>query len=221
MTTQPAVALVDYGAGNFASVRVALEHIDAEVFAVRTREELDRATHVVLPGVGAYAACMRRLEATGLVEPLRELIAADQKPFLGICVGMQLLAEMGREFEDYPGLGAIPGEVRRIDAAARAGLRLPHIGWNALHLRADTPLFEGLGETPHFYFVHSYAMEAEDPSAVVATVDYGADVAAVVARGQTFGVQFHPEKSQRAGLKLLENFVRLPSGARSRDNGAR
>ena len=208
-----AIGLVDYGAGNYASVRNALAHIGAPVFAVRTPDDLDEATHVVLPGVGAYAACMRRLEGIGMVDPLRELIAAQDRPFLGVCVGMQLLAGLGREFEDYPGLGAIDGECVRMDAAADAGLRLPHVGWNALHVRDDVALFEGLGDTPHFYFVHSYAVRAEDDGVVAATVDYGADVTAVVARGCTYGVQFHPEKSQRAGLKLLENFVRLPSGS--------
>ena len=207
--TERAIGLVDYGAGNYASVRNALEHIDAPVFAVKTPSDLERASHVVLPGVGAYAACMRRLEGIEMVEPLRELIAAGEKPFLGICVGMQLLAGIGREFEDYPGLGAIDGECVRMEDAVGAGLRLPHIGWNALHVRDDVPLFDGLGETPHFYFVHSYAVRPEDDSVIAATVDYGVDVTAVVARGRTYGVQFHPEKSQRAGLKLLENFVSL------------
>jgi glutamine amidotransferase len=200
------VGLVDYGAGNFASVRNALEHVGARVRAVRTAEELDSVTHVALPGVGAFAACMRRLEQTGLVDPLKRELFHGDRPFLGICVGMQLLAEWGREFEDHPGLGAIAGEVARIPAEAD-GLRLPHIGWNEVDVLVDSPLFHGLGERPYFYFVHSYAMTPADPSHVLATTPYGSDVCAAVGDGRVHGVQFHPEKSQRAGLRLLQNFA--------------
>lgn len=209
MSAQPRVGLIDYGAGNFTSVRNALRHIGVDVEPVRTADELDRHSHVILPGVGAFAACMRRLEAAGLVEPLRARLADAEQPFLGICVGMQLLAALGREFEDYPGLGLIAGECRRLPVEDD-GLRLPHIGWNAVALRDDLPLFAGLGDAPTFYFVHSYHVVPEDPAIVAATCDYGTDVTAAVRIGNVYGVQFHPEKSQQAGLRLLRNFVELP-----------
>jgi glutamine amidotransferase len=204
--TPSVVGLVDYGAGNFASVRNALEHVGAHVRPVRTAADLDSVDRLVLPGVGAFAACMRRLEQSGLVDPLKRELFHGDRPFLGICVGMQLLSEWGREFEDHPGLGAIAGEVARIPAEAD-GLRLPHIGWNEVHVRADSPLLHGLGERPYFYFVHSYAMTPADPDVVLATTDYGTPVTAAVGDGRVHGVQFHPEKSQRAGLRLLQNFA--------------
>ena len=203
------VGLVDYGAGNYTSVRNALRHIGADVQPVRSAEDLENQSHVILPGVGAFAACMRRLEGAGLVEPLRARLAETNLPFLGICVGMQLLAEIGREFEDYPGLGAIPGEVSRLPVEQK-GLRLPHIGWNTVTLNDGAPLFDGLGDAPTFYFVHSYQVVPEDPAAVAASCDYGSTVTAAVRTGSVYGVQFHPEKSQQAGLGLLRNFMELP-----------
>lgn len=202
------VGLVDYGAGNYTSVRNALRHIGADVDPVRTPADLERQTHVVLPGVGAFAACMRRLESAALVEPLQARIADRDRPFLGICVGMQLLAAIGREFEDYPGLGAIEGEVTRLPVDGE--LRLPHIGWNTVTLRDGAPLFAGLGDAPTFYFVHSYHLVPENADVIAATCEYGSQVTAAVRNGSVYGVQFHPEKSQQAGLGLLRNFLELP-----------
>jgi glutamine amidotransferase len=201
----PVVGVVDYGAGNFASVVNALRHVGAEVEPVRTAAQLAGQRRVVLPGVGAFGACMRRLEQAGLIEPLREFLAERQRAFLGICVGMQLLAAVGREFGDHAGLGAIDGEVRRIEPGE---LRLPHIGWNEVEHDGDE-LFDGLGERQSFYFVHSYQLVPEEREAVIATCEYGEPVTAAVRVGRAWGVQFHPEKSQRAGLALLSNFTRL------------
>jgi len=200
------VGLIDYGAGNFASVLNALQYLGLDVERVSLPEHLARATHVILPGVGAFAAAMRRLEASGLVDALREAVLGRARPFLGICVGMQLLADAGHEFGTCPGLGWIGGSVERIEAEP-AGLRLPHIGWNSLEIRRGSPLFAGLGDAPTFYFLHSYHLRPAAAEATLATCRYGIDVASVVARGNVFGVQFHPEKSQRDGLKLLANFA--------------
>ena len=208
MSERRSVGLVDYGAGNYTSVRNALLHVGAQVDPVRSAQDLERQTHVVLPGVGAFAACMRRLEAAGLVEPLRARLAERDRPFLGICVGMQLLAEIGREFEDCPGLGAIAGEVSRLPIEGD-GLRLPHIGWNTVSFRDGGKAFEGLGDAPTFYFVHSFQLVPDDPEVIAATCEYGSEVTAAVRSGSVYGVQFHPEKSQQAGLGLLTNFLEL------------
>jgi glutamine amidotransferase len=211
MTDRPRVGLVDYGTGNYTSVFNALGHVGCEVVPVRTPEEVTEQDRVVLPGVGAFAACMRRLEQGGFVEPLREVCAAGT-PFLGICVGMQLLGSIGHEFEDYPGLDIVGGEVSGIDAGDR---RLPHIGWNVVDADAQCPLFDGLGPEPAFYFVHSYELRPERGEAVAATAEYGARVTAAVAEDNVFGVQFHPEKSQQAGLRLLRNFATLTTARRA------
>lgn len=202
------VGLVDYGAGNYVSVANALRYLDVPVIPVRGPEDLTASTHVVLPGVGAFGSCRRRLDAAGLTEPILELVAAQRVPFLGICVGMQLLATVGREFGDHAGLGVVPGEVRRLDTG---GLRLPHVGWNVVEHR-DDPLFHGLGERPTFYFVHSFHLVPDDASAAIAHTGYGERVTAAVRAGRTWGVQFHPEKSQQAGLRLLRNFITLETG---------
>jgi glutamine amidotransferase len=199
------IGIVDYGAGNYASVANALTHVGARLDPIRTPEDLERQTKVVLPGVGAFGACRRRLDTTGLVEPLRALIAEGERPLLGICVGMQLLAAVGREFGDHEGLGAIDGEVRRIEAD---GLRLPHVGWNVV-AHAEDPLFAGLGAAPTFYFVHSFQLIPADPGVTIASCGYGEPVTAAVRTRNAWGVQFHPEKSQQAGLRLLRNFAAL------------
>ncbi len=209
MSDSRRVGLVDYGAGNYASVRNALLHIGAEVHPIRTAAELAAESHVILPGVGAFAACMRRLEALELVEPLRARLEQRDLPFLGICVGMQLLAGTGREFEDYPGLGALGGECSVLPVEGD-GMRLPHIGWNSVDFSDGAPVFDGLGDAPTFYFVHSYQVVPEDPAVIVGTCDYGSQVTAAVRSGSVYGVQFHPEKSQQAGLGLLTNFLALP-----------
>lgn len=202
------IGLIDYGAGNFASVLNALEYLGLDTIRVAEPGHLQGATHLVLPGVGAFAAAMRRLEASGLIDALREDALVRRKPFLGICVGMQLLARTGKEFETCPGLGWIEGSVEKIDTGA-SGLRLPHIGWNSVHAKRDSPLFRNLGDPATFYFVHSYHLLPADADATIATCRYGSDVVSVVGKDNVFGVQFHPEKSQRDGLRLLANFATL------------
>lgn len=199
------IGLIDYGSGNFSSVRNAVAHLGLDYIEIRTPESFAAATHLILPGVGAFAAAMRKLHELHLIEDLLEQVLEVRKPFLGICVGMQILATMGHEFEDCAGLDLIGGPCERI--AAPPGLRLPHIGWNALDLLRPSPLFAGMREQPIFYFVHSYHLQPKDPAALLATADYGVPVAAAVQHENIWGVQFHPEKSQHDGLRLLKNFA--------------
>jgi glutamine amidotransferase len=200
------IAVVDYGMGNLRSVLNALESIDAEARLVPDPGDLAAAEKIILPGVGAFGDGMRELRERGLVEPLRER-AADGCPLLGICLGMQLLADRSFEYGEHEGLGLIPGDVKLIET--EPGLRIPHVGWNDLLVKGDGALFSGLGEDPIVYFVHSYEFVPADADAVIATTDYGREVVAGVGRDGVFGVQFHPEKSQRDGIQLLRNFVAL------------
>lgn len=200
------IAVIDYGVGNLFSVEKALAALGAEVKVTSAAEDLRAAAKLVLPGVGAFGDCMRNFEATGLVPVLRELVAAG-KPLLGICVGLQILFEGSEESPGVPGLGLIKGKVRRIQAP---GLKVPHMGWNSLHIRAQreqTDLFRGLGEQPYVYFVHSFHAVPADPSVVTAQTDYGSTLTAAVAQGNIQATQFHPEKSGDVGLKILRNFL--------------
>ncbi len=209
--------ILDYGSGNLASARKAFERAardDGLTAAVRVTADPDavrRADRVVLPGVGAFADCMAGLRAVpGLAEAVTEAVRTRGRPFLGVCVGMQLLATRGLEHGTADGLGWIVGDVVRLRPADPA-LKIPHMGWNTLHPRGPHPLLDGLatGENGlHAYFVHSYHLDAADPADVVAATDYGGPVAAVVARGNVAGTQFHPEKSQALGLGLIGNFLR-------------
>ena len=201
------VGLIDYGGGNLTSVRNALEYIDAAPTMVRTPEELASVSHLVLPGVGSYPRTMRQLNERGLSDAIRQAALRDGKPLLGICVGMQVLADSGHEFETCNGLGLIPGDVKKLDTSG-TGQRLPHIGWNDVEVHRASPLMASL-ENPTFYFVHSYNFDVEDRADRVATSDYASGVTACVQRERVFGVQFHPEKSQGDGLQLLRNFVSL------------
>lgn len=196
-----AVALIDYGAGNLQSVRNALKAAGAADIRVTSQpEEVLSADRVVLPGVGAFAHCMTALSAIpGMVDALNEATGPGAKPFLGICVGMQLMAEAGEEHGRHAGLGWIKGTVRRIDPADPA-IKVPHMGWNDVVPAAPHPLMEA-GEA---YFLHSYAFEGED---VLATTSHGGPVVAAIGRDNRVGVQFHPEKSQRYGLALLSRFL--------------
>lgn len=209
--------IIDYGSGNLNSAHKAFERMAREAGkaeAVRVTAEPDdvrAADRIVLPGVGAFADCMRGLAAvTGMVEALTEAVHRDAKPFLGICVGMQLLAARGREHVVSDGLGWIPGEVRAI-APADPRLKIPHMGWNTLAEVRPHPLLDGIptGEDGlHAYFVHSYQLYADDASDVVATTDHAGPITAIVGRGNVAGTQFHPEKSQALGLALIGNFLR-------------
>jgi glutamine amidotransferase len=161
----------------------------------------------VLPGVGAFADCMKGVKSIpGMVAALEDSVLRRGRPFLGICVGMQLLAEVGREFGDHAGLGWIAGDVVRLEPGDPA-LKIPHMGWNELKIAQPHPLLAGIGDGAHVYFVHSYELRAKDSSDVLATTDYGGAVIAMVARGNIAGTQFHPEKSQAVGLRILKNFL--------------
>jgi len=206
--------IVDYGSGNLRSAAKALERAAPAGVSVEVSADaaaLDRASHIVLPGVGAFADCKRGLEARpGMLDALERAVRREGKPFLGICVGMQLMAARGREFGVTPGLGWIAGEVRLLEPGAdRHGrpLKVPHMGWNELQLLRPHPVFDGVVTGSHAYFVHSYHLAVEDPADLLATCDYGGPVTAAVARANMVGTQFHPEKSQALGLKLLANFL--------------
>lgn len=203
MTT---VAVIDYGMGNIRSVCKALEHVGGAA-RIRVASEaaavLD-ADRVVLPGVGALRDCMAELRRLGLTEAVRE--AARSRPFLGICLGMQALMDRSEENGGTAGLGIVAGDAPRFPAAA--ALKVPHMGWNRVHQVRPHPLWEGVPQDGHFYFVHSYYVRPAAASDVAASTEYGVTFASALARGKAFAVQFHPEKSQRAGLALLANFIR-------------
>jgi imidazole glycerol-phosphate synthase subunit HisH len=207
------VAIVDYGSGNLRSAAKAFERAAAGDTAIEIRvtsdpEVVAAADRIVLPGVGAFADCRRGLAAVaGLEAALDEAVMIRARPFLGICVGMQLMAARGREFETVEGLGWIGGEVVAIEPGDPA-LKIPHMGWNELEIRTPHPLVEGLAAGAHAYFVHSYRFRPVEPDDLVAVTDYGGPLAALVARGNLAGTQFHPEKSQEAGLRMIGNFLR-------------
>jgi imidazole glycerol-phosphate synthase subunit HisH len=200
------IAIIDYGAGNLRSVQRALERAGADVIITGDPMVIKSADGAVLPGVGAFGEGMAQLELRGLVLPIDQFIAAG-KPFLGICLGMQLLFTTSEEMGHYDGLGVFKGTVRRF--ADAPGRKVPHVGWNQLHIRQPNPLLDGVAGDSFAYFVHSYYVDPVRPELVVATTDYGLDFASVVARGNVFGVQFHPEKSQGVGAAILNNFVLL------------
>ena len=209
------VVIVDYGSGNLRSAAKAFERAIAEaglddaVVVSSDPHAVAKADRVVLPGVGAFGDCKRGLEALpGMIETLQRAVLDDGRPFLGICVGMQLLASIGREHGNHAGLGWISGEVALLPVAADS-LKIPHMGWNNLILNApEHPLLAGIAPGAHAYFVHSYGFRPENPAVVLAAVDYGGDVTAVIGRDNIVGTQFHPEKSQRTGLRLIGNFLR-------------
>jgi imidazole glycerol-phosphate synthase subunit HisH len=207
------VAIIDYGSGNLRSATKAFERAArdhgsaAEIVVTGDSDRVRAADRIVLPGVGAFADCKRGLEALpGMVESLEEQVIRRGKPFLGICVGMQLMATRGREFETIAGLDWIPGEVVKLSPSDRA-LKIPHMGWNQLEIRVPHPVLDGIQSGDHAYFVHSYQLVCAEPRQLLATVDYGGPVTAMVGRDNLLGTQFHPEKSQETGLRLLANFL--------------
>ncbi|SHO64090.1 glutamine amidotransferase [Pseudoxanthobacter soli DSM 19599] len=210
------VAVIDYGSGNLRSATKALERaareagLATEIVLTSDPAAVAAAERVVLPGVGAFADCRRGLEAVpGLKDAVVEHVEAKGKPFLGICVGMQLMASRGVEYETTDGFGWIAGDVVRI-APSDPALKVPHMGWNTLDVKREHPILAGIPTGPnglHAYFVHSYHLAAARPEDVIATTDYGGPVTAVVGRDNVVGTQFHPEKSQRLGLALLANFL--------------
>ncbi|WP_232631129.1 imidazole glycerol phosphate synthase subunit HisH [Methylobacterium sp. Leaf118] len=212
------VAIIDYGSGNLHSAVKAFERAareagqdDARIRLTDRPEEVAAADRIVLPGVGAYADCRRGLDAVpGMVEALTGAVRRDGRPFLGICVGMQLMASRGLEYEETPGLGWIPGDVAPI-APANPALKVPHMGWNTLIIDQPHPLLDRIATGPdglHAYFVHSFALKPAEPADMVAHAEYGGPITALVARDNVAGTQFHPEKSQRLGLALIANFLR-------------
>jgi glutamine amidotransferase len=211
------VAIIDYGSGNLHSAAKAFERAaresghDQPILVTSDPDAVRRADRVVLPGVGAFADCRHGLDAvTGMVEALDESVCRNARPFLGICVGMQLMAERGREYVVTEGLGWIAGDVDRITPSDPA-LKIPHMGWNTLSQQRPHPVLAGIPTGPdglHAYFVHSYEIKAHHRDDVVAEADYGGPITAIVARGTVVGTQFHPEKSQRLGLALIANFLK-------------
>jgi imidazole glycerol-phosphate synthase subunit HisH len=208
----PVVALIDYGSGNLRSAEKALIRAatglarGCEVVVSDDPETLAKADRLLLPGVGAFAACMSALKARpGVVEAVTEAVQTRGAPFLGVCVGMQLLATRGLEFGETQGLGWIGGEVRRLEPASPAA-KVPHVGWNDVEA-ADHPLFAGLGPRPQMYFTHSFAFHPSKDGAGIAATDHGGRFVSAVAKDNVAGVQFHPEKSQGAGLRLIANFL--------------
>ena len=202
------IAVVDYGLGNLHSVTKAVEQVSGgrEVCVTEDPVVVDRAERVVLPGVGAFGDTMGGLDQRGMVPALRRVFESG-RPFLGICMGMQALFSASEESPGVEGLGVFPGTLRRFEN--RPGLKVPHMGWNALSFPQPCPLFQGLGDGAHVYFVHSYLADLSQPEIVAAESKHGIRFAAAVAKPPIFGTQFHPEKSQRVGLQILENFVSL------------
>ena len=200
------IAIIDYDAGNIKSVEKALISLGQEVCVTRDADEILQADKVILPGVGAFGDAMEKLHRYGLVDVIRKVVE-KKTPFLGICLGLQLLFERSDEASGVEGLGILKGEVLKIPAAE--GLKIPHMGWNSLQLKHNGKLFQNLGEETYVYFVHSYYLKAEDPSIVKATTEYGVSIDASVEQENVFACQVHPEKSSDAGLQILKNFIEL------------
>jgi len=205
MAVSPRVAVIDYGSGNLRSVEKALQHAGAEVMRAESPEVLMNCAGVVLPGVGSFGDCARSLQERGLTDPLRAWLSSD-RPYLGICLGYQILFEGSDESPEAVGLGHWRGRVVRFPT--QPGLKVPHMGWNSLQRVAAEPLFEGVAEPAYVYFVHSYYPTPTDAGLVTAASVHGVEFAAAARQGRVHGVQFHPEKSQATGLRMLENFVR-------------
>ncbi|MCH8961467.1 MAG: imidazole glycerol phosphate synthase subunit HisH [Bacteroidetes bacterium] len=222
------ITIIDYGIGNLRSIEKAFQHVEAEVLRTDRAEDLARASHLVLPGVGAFGACIDEVRRRRPEQPI--LDAVDRGvPFLGVCVGMQLLFDVGEERGQHQGLGILPGRVVRFErvhareaaatctdeagdvdiVAETQSLKVPHMGWNNVVPRRKAPLLAGIEPGAYFYFVHSYHAVPATPDDVLATTTYGVDFPAIVARNNVFGVQFHPEKSQHNGLRILKNFAQL------------
>ncbi len=201
------IAIIDYERGNLRSVQKGFETVGHPAVVTRDPAVIDRATHVVLPGVGAFGDCVNNLQRFGLIEPLRRTIAQG-KPFLGICVGFQVLFSESEEFGVHRGLNIFKGKVKRFPAASAQAspLKIPHMGWNTIQVKQPMPLLEGIGSEAHVYFVHSYYVEPEEADVICTETRYGVPFVSSVTKGKVFACQFHPEKSQEVGLQLLKNF---------------
>lgn len=200
------VRILDYGSGNVRSVFNLVQSLGGDVLVSNERARLEEASHLILPGVGAFGAAMEKIRANLPMDLIEDLVLRGGRPFLGICIGMQVLATRGTEFGDHAGLGWIDGCTDRLPVQ---DLPLPHIGWNNILVRRESPLLASLDDSADFYFVHSFAFRPADPQTIVAEAHYGMDFPCVVQRNNLFGVQFHPEKSQEAGRRLVENFLSI------------
>lgn len=200
------IVIVDYGMGNLRSVQKGFERIGSKALVSRDTEDINSATKLVLPGVGAFPECMKNLTKFGLIESILDFLKSG-KPFLGICLGLQLLFDESEEFGLNKGLEVIPGKVKAF--RRDMGLKIPHMGWNQVIFKKDIPIFDGIDNESFFYFVHSYYVEPEQQSDTAAETSYGITFTSAIARGNIFALQFHPEKSQKNGLKILANFSRL------------
>ncbi|MDA0710893.1 MAG: imidazole glycerol phosphate synthase subunit HisH [bacterium] len=198
------IAIVDYGMGNLRSVQKAFQHVGAQATIVDQPKEIESASHIVLPGVGAFGDAMRNIKTAQLAEPIVKAIVSG-RPFLGICLGLQLMFSESEEMGCHGGLDVMKGRVLKFPE----GERIPQIGWNQVRIRKETPLLEGVPDGSYFYFVHSFYVAPTCPSDTVGITDYGIDYTSIAGSGCAFGVQFHPEKSQDAGLKILQNFSRF------------
>lgn len=200
------VAIIDYDAGNVKSVEKAVQSLGHEVILTNDKEIILKADHVILPGVGAFGACMDKIRNYDL-EPVIKEVISNNTPFLGICVGLQLLFDESEESPGVKGLSILPGKIKRLPQTD--GLKIPNIGWNDLKLIGEGKIFDGIANGEYVYFVHSYYLDAKDKSIVKATIDYGTTVEASVESGNVYATQFHPEKSSDVGLKILKNFLEI------------
>jgi glutamine amidotransferase len=200
------VGILDYGMGNLRSVRNAFESLGVSVEMIETPQKIDQVDRIVLPGVGAFTACMANLHSKNFVSALHQSVIEQKKPILGICLGMQVMARQGFEGQPCEGLGWFDAEVRKI-VTGHPSLRVPQVGWNEIEFRADSPLFQGLPSKSDVYFVHSYQMHCANPADVEATCEHGEKITAAIRKKNIFATQFHPEKSQDHGLKIIENFL--------------
>lgn len=198
------IAIIDYGAGNLSSVKKALDFLGAKSEITDEKEKILSASHVILPGVGSFGDAMASMHNRGLVEVVKEA-AGSGKPFLGICLGLQLLFESSDESPDVKGLGILNGNI--VTIPKDRGLKVPHMGWNSISLKQNKGIFDGVADNSYFYFVHSYYLKGADDDVVAATTQYGVEIECAVQKGKLCATQFHPEKSGSAGLKLLKNFI--------------
>ena len=200
------VCIINTESGNQRSVYNALKDLNYSIKISNDKKDLEESTHLILPGVGAYKNLMSKINKQKLIEVLFDQIIIKKKPFLGICVGMQILSSFGYEFEESSGLNYIKGKVIKLGAKS---LRLPHVGWNNLKMKKNSDLFNGLEDETYFYFVHSYVFEVENDKDILSVTNYDQDFVSSVQKENIFGVQFHPEKSQKSGLLILKNFINL------------